>query len=417
MAGAVAQLATINATATTLPPGNNTTAVGTSSLVPGNGPMITTDPICLTTEYAGAEGTITVRFETQPCIDVNKSVNPLKSKPSDSVTYTIELCNCGDVALNNITVSDTKLGSDLVPPFPSTLAAGTGTSPNCITKTFNHTIPSGTTEDPYVNVVTATGTPAGETTALSPVTAQASVDLFFPCINIDKTCSPAEVKIGDPVSYKITVNNCSSTDTPNLSCTINDTLLPSFPRNVPNFPSGGQDVTNETRNYQESDPDTLTNTASVTCTIPGFPNVLNDTDSCSVRTKPSEPCIDIKKQISVNCIFFEKEEDHCDCDESKDEYCNKNSDDDKYCGCNLSKEEFCGKRECEKTHCGCDESKGKYCGKYEHHDDDYCKDENEYKEDFCKTLCTPEWFDADIEATAVVLNVRQCDDKEPCDSN
>jgi hypothetical protein len=423
-AGETIAIAKVHATAVT-PVSNSshvavTNIVGAYDFANAIGVFETTGNQCSPQVDSGAQGT-TVEFfppQPQPCIDVNKSVEPLKSKAGDSVTYTVELCNCGAVDLNSITVSDNKLGN-LVPPFPTALAAGTVSDstiiPNCVTHTISWTIPSNTTEDPYTNTVTATGIPAGQAQAISDV-AQASVDLFQPCINIIKDCGPQEVDIGTPVSYKITLNNCSSPDTPNLNCSINDTLLQLFPKNVPNFPSGGQDITNETRNYQESDPDTLTNTASVTCTIPGFPNVLNATYSCSVKKTPSKPCIDIKKQISVNCIFFKKEENHCGCDESKEDYCSKNGDDDRYCGSNLSKEEFCGERDYEKTHCGCNESKEDYCENYGHYDD-YCKDENECKEDFCKTLCTPEWLDADIEATAAVLNVRDCDENEHCDYN
>ena len=137
------------------------------------------DALCNPQVDSGAQGTTTEIFPPQPCIDVTKSVDPLKSKPTDSVVYTIELCNCGDVDLTGITVSDTKLGN-LVPPFPTTLAKGTVSDstiiPNCVTKNFPETIPAGTIEDPYVNVVTADWyVTAGVTQAISDV-ATASVE-------------------------------------------------------------------------------------------------------------------------------------------------------------------------------------------------------------------------------------------------
>jgi hypothetical protein len=290
-AGGTVQLAKVHATAVTPVPTAShvatTNIAGAYDPVEAVGVYETTGPLCEPQVDSGAQGTTTETFPPQPCIDVNKSVEPLKSKPTDSVTYTIELCNCGDVALNSITVNDTKLGN-LVPPFPTTLAKGAVGEPNCVSHTFPHTIPSNTTEDPYVNVVTATGTPAGETQALTPVTDTASVDLFFPNVTISKDCkcNPRDPSIGcqanDTVDYTITVHNLSSSDTPALNCTVTDSLL-SVSKNFTWPTSSGQvNTTNKSRVFQDSDPDCLDNTANLHCTVAGFPNVINKNASCEV---------------------------------------------------------------------------------------------------------------------------------------
>jgi hypothetical protein len=295
-AGGSASLAIINAKAINVPPGNSATIVGTATLVPFNGPIITTDPICISTEYAGAEGTKSVQYLPQPCIHVTKSVEPLKSKPTDSVTYTIGVCNCGDIDLTGITVSDTKMGN-LVPPFPSTLAKGTVGNPNCITKNIPWTIPGGTDVTvPYVNQVTVNSNETAEScfdcTGASCVdctkTATASVDLFKPDVTISKACkcNPRDLSIGcqagDNVDYTITVNNLSTADTPALTCTVKDPLLGVNKTLNWATSTGQQDVTNKKRIFQESDPECLDNTASLHCTIAGFPNVINKDASCEV---------------------------------------------------------------------------------------------------------------------------------------
>src|SRR3990172_13420434 len=231
-AGQTKLLGTLRARATT-PVTENvfnvaiTSIVGFFDAVAAEGVFHTNDALCNPQIHSGAQGSTSEFFPPQPCIDVNKSVVPLLSKPGDSVLYTIEICNCGDVALNSITVSDTKLGGDLVPPFPSTLAAGTVSDstifPNCVTQQINHVIPLNTVEDPYVNVVTATGIPAGKTQAISDV-AQASVNLFQPAIDVTKTCD-AVSKVGNTVNYTITLSNNSSPGTPALNCTAVDSLL------------------------------------------------------------------------------------------------------------------------------------------------------------------------------------------------
>jgi uncharacterized repeat protein (TIGR01451 family) len=68
------------------------------------------------------EGASSTTF-LSPCIDVIKSVDPTLSKVGDEVVYTIEVINCGDEDLVDITVDDTVLG-DISGSFPSSLAIG-----------------------------------------------------------------------------------------------------------------------------------------------------------------------------------------------------------------------------------------------------------------------------------------------------
>jgi hypothetical protein len=255
----------------------------------------TTGTLCEPQVDSGAQGTTTETFPPRPCIHVTKSVEPLKSKPTDSVTYTIEVCNCGDIDLTGITVTDTKLGN-LVPPFPSTLAKGTVGNPNCVTKNIPWTIPQGTTEDPYVNMVTVnsneTAASCFDCTGASCVdctkTASASVDLFIPNVTISKDCkcNPRDPSIGcqanDSVDYTITVHNLSTSDTPTITCRVTDSLLSVDKSFTWNTSSGQVNTTNKPRVFQDSDPDCLDNTANLHCTIAGFPNVINKNASCEV---------------------------------------------------------------------------------------------------------------------------------------
>jgi hypothetical protein len=76
------------------------------------------------------------------------------------------------------------------------------------------------------------------------------------------------------------VTNTSSGDTPDLTCDVTDTLLGSLADDVV-LTSGQVVVYNPSRVTQEGDPDPLTNTATVTCSPAGFPNVLDDNDGHS----------------------------------------------------------------------------------------------------------------------------------------
>ena len=279
-----------------------TSIAGFFDAVEALGVFHTNDVLCNPQIHSGAQGSTAEFFPSQPCIDVNKSVDSLLSKPGDSVLYTIELCNCGDVALNSITVADTKLGGDLVPPFPSTLAAGTVSDstifPNCVTQQINHVIPLNTVEDPYVNVVTATGIPAGKTQAISDV-AQASVNLFQPAIDVTKTCD-AVSKVGDTVNYTITLSNNSSPDTPALNCTAVDSLLGTVFGPNATLPLGDT-IVNRQRVVQPGDPDPLVNTVTLTCSPQGFPNVLEASDTC--QTNLVQPSCSISKTCSPDPLI------------------------------------------------------------------------------------------------------------------
>ncbi len=66
-----------------------------------------------------------------------------------------------------------------------------------------------------------------------------NVELFQPSITLDKTGDLLS-KIGDGVTYTITLNNTSSADTPDMVCTISDPTI-GFSKNV-TLASGGSDV-------------------------------------------------------------------------------------------------------------------------------------------------------------------------------
>jgi uncharacterized repeat protein (TIGR01451 family) len=215
----------------------------------------------------------------QPAVQVTKGGDPL-SKVGDTVTYTFRIDNNSsgdspDLVLDSI--SDTVLG-DLAASAPAAcdqLASGAFCE-----FTVDYTILQ-TDPDPLPNTVTVHYHPTGFPNDISD-SDDHSVDLFQPSVSIDKTGDPLS-KVGDDVNYTITVTNTSSSDSPNLTCDISDALLAINKTGVSLAP-GAQDVTNASRTVQQGDPDPLPNTASVTCTVDGFGNVIGpESDSHSVE--------------------------------------------------------------------------------------------------------------------------------------
>jgi uncharacterized repeat protein (TIGR01451 family) len=107
------------------------------------------------------------------------------------------------------------------------------------------------------------------------------VNLFQPSITFDKSVSAQLSKVGDSVDYTLTLNNTSSGDTPDLNCSVSDPTL-GIDKDV-TLASGESDVSTKTYTFQAGDPDPYTNTASVSCSPTGFPNVLEKSDSESVN--------------------------------------------------------------------------------------------------------------------------------------
>ena len=163
------------------------------------------------------------------CVDVKRPVADIKitktadalSKVGDSVTYTFEICNVGDITVTRGTVTDTLLGI-LTEFFPADL--GRRTSVSTVTRT--RTVVAGD-PDPLPNTVTATYTARSGTPFASSDTdtASASTNLFQPSVDVTKNCTPDPVVVGGVVTCTIVVTNTSSDDAPTLvSGTIVDSL-------------------------------------------------------------------------------------------------------------------------------------------------------------------------------------------------
>ena len=217
----------------------------------------------------------------QPSVVVTKTGDEL-SKVGDDVTYTFTVENTSsldspDLILDSFT--DTLLGD---------LTADAGYDDDCdqlapgdtcsfdVTRTVQVGDP-----DPLVNTVTVHYHPDGFENDITDFDDH-SVNLFQPSVTIDKTGDTLS-KVGDDVKYTITVANTSSSDSPDLVCDISDALLGINQTDVSIAP-GEDHVINPTYTVQAGDPDPLVNTASVTCGVDGFPNVLGPfTDTHSVN--------------------------------------------------------------------------------------------------------------------------------------
>jgi len=92
-----------------------------------------------------------------PDICVTKTADPTTAAVGGTITYTIEVCNCGDIALEGVTVVDSLLG-DLSGSYADTLAVGA-----CESHDFTRVILA-TDPNPLENCVVVHGNPLGPLT-------------------------------------------------------------------------------------------------------------------------------------------------------------------------------------------------------------------------------------------------------------
>jgi uncharacterized repeat protein (TIGR01451 family) len=238
----------------------------------------------LETGYASVTGTGTWDLSCKiPCIDVTKTPDTDISKIGDTINYEICVTNCStgnetlcDLTLSNIQVEDTLLGTITLPD--TELEVGESV---CVTVEYE--VQEGD-PDPLVNTVTASGEMYDPGAVDTPVVVtgeySASVNLFQPSITITKECDESAVVDG-AVNYLIIVENTSSDDSPNLIGNVTDTLLGDL--GPVNLAPGETAVFTPSLVVLDTDPNPLENTATVTVSPEGFPNVLEESATCSTN--------------------------------------------------------------------------------------------------------------------------------------
>ncbi|HKY92936.1 MAG TPA: hypothetical protein VJM11_17925 [Nevskiaceae bacterium] len=215
---------------------------------------------------------------------------PELSKPGDTVTYTVTITNDGAVALENKSIVDSLVG-DVTSSCPATLNPG-----QVCQFTYPYTIPAnaGTVAD-LGNTVTATfGVNETEVTH----SATHDVNLFKPSVALDKKANnsngPLTIKQGDNLTYTIAVSNTSTSDTPSLTCVVTDPQL-NYTSAPFNLGDGGSTLITLDQGAQTTPFTNKVNTASVSCSPAGFPNVVTASDSVTVTVTPLEITFTVEK--------------------------------------------------------------------------------------------------------------------------
>lgn len=223
----------------------------------------------------------------EPCIHVDKTVEPTISKVGDDVLYTIEIYNCGDIDLTIVDIFDDRLGPIPIPPECEVLPDG-----NSCSLTVPYSIQP---EDPNPLVnevcVTAFCELGGEIVFVSDCNT-ASVFLVEPDIYLQKIVEPNVACPGETVIYTIFIEN--NGDWPLENVEVVDPLLsPIYGSPLLEFPPVmfPGEIYLATFPYMIPEdapvcPDVLVNWAEVTAKVMDLPNIIDANDSAEVCCEP-----------------------------------------------------------------------------------------------------------------------------------
>ncbi len=218
-----------------------------------------------------------------PAIEIVKTADPTIILAGETVTYTYEVTNIGDIDLFDVEVEDDMLG--VIGTIPS-LAVGESQ-----TLTMDAAIDVDTD-----NVGTATGYYGNvESDFFGSVTDDddASVDVIAPAVEIVKTADPSAVIAGGEVTYTFVVTNTG--DVPLFDLTVTDDKL-------------GLIDTIATLDVGESVTLTATTTLDVTttnvATVVGYDELEHEvTDSDDATVPVYNPSISIVKTVSADTVL------------------------------------------------------------------------------------------------------------------
>ncbi len=181
--------------------------------------------------------------QQEPCINICKFANPLQAEVGDFVTYTYDVCNCGNTNLTVTSIVDTNPSiGNLLPAF---IAANGGSDQlginECVMFSVMYQI-QGTDPNPFENCVDI----VAEDPDMNEVMDDACITVFIlkpmeePCIDITKSADPIEADVGQNVTYTYEVCNCGDVT---LTVTSLVDTNPAVGNILPNFiaANGGSD--------------------------------------------------------------------------------------------------------------------------------------------------------------------------------
>ncbi|UCH50423.1 MAG: hypothetical protein JSV54_05210 [Chloroflexota bacterium] len=233
------------------------------------------------------------RFIPAPGLAVSKGGSAV-SKVGDNVTYWVNISNTGDVPLQKVSVND-SLVAGIDGLFSPTLSVGASEN-----RTYTYTVQGGD-PNPLLNTVTAVygDAYAGACFSNQSVSDNHSVTLVHPGIEVTKTPVNPVSKVGDDVTFTITIENTG--DCTLIRDNVSDNLSVSPDPNTyapfASIPAYSSVSGNFTYTVQDTDPDPLVNVVTVHYHPDGLTTDYSDNATCSVDLR--HPDILVTKGVAA----------------------------------------------------------------------------------------------------------------------
>ncbi|MDQ5840985.1 MAG: DUF11 domain-containing protein [Chloroflexota bacterium] len=248
------------------------------------GPQVQTGDNCITVTLTG--GTAELKFLNLrgPEITVSKTGDAL-GKVTDPVSYSVTITNISPT----VTAYKQSISDSLVGSLTTSSGCGASLAPGAsCTISYSYTVKAGD-PDPLVNTATAVYDRSSDLSGMEVTASDThSVNLFQPGITVTKTATPASVGVGGTISYRISIRNTGSADSPAL---VFDTIADSLQGNLKASCSttlavGAECVITYTRPAGAT-AGQVCNTVSVTSHPDGFPNNITGSSTACVTVTSS----------------------------------------------------------------------------------------------------------------------------------
>jgi uncharacterized repeat protein (TIGR01451 family) len=278
---------------TTLAPGGTTSGQLIYTVLEGDlpGPLVNNVLITGDTLASGSvisDDNVSIMLTSSPAIVVSKTADVTSAEVGDTITYTYQVTNSGNVTLSDITVNDNMLGNVALDAI--TLAPGVSTQGQ-----LKYTVLEGDLPGPLVNKVDVTGNPVNGVAVNETDTT--SVDVTStPAITVSKTANVDTAQVGETITYTYVVTNTGDVSLSNVTAV--DNKLGAVTLGTTSLTKGKSTSGTLSYTVQESDlPGPLDNTVDVSGDSP-LGTTVTDSKSLLVALT-STPAIAVSKTADV----------------------------------------------------------------------------------------------------------------------
>lgn len=204
----------------------------------------------------------TVSAQDPASLSVTKTPDKNPASLGDNITYTYTITNTGPVTVDNITLTDDKLGT--ITLDKTTLASGETANS---TGTYTHIVVIGDFPGPVTNTATANGTDPDTNPVTASTSASVTLNSYTASLSLTKTADKTSASPTENITYTYTITNTGQVTVDNI--TLADSKLGAVSVVTTTLAPGAITTATSTYTVAAVDlPGPLTNIATVTGTDP-----------------------------------------------------------------------------------------------------------------------------------------------------